>query len=219
MSSESLLHTPLTFHKTSPLGELKEEITEQTRWLLGILSSYVLGHWLWVSWILVFMSCPFFCMFLRYNGVQVSVVDEKVRHLPFSDGDSIFCRYLSKLQSLSMMRRCNPPPWYLSKSATLIQHLYIQHLLPLSTTSTLHWWVSWACLYMTLSCLNDDKLYWYSMNCILQAGNRVIMFSYGSGLTATMFSLRLNEGQHPFSLSNIAAVMNVAGKLESRHEV
>uniref|UniRef100_A0A7C9DCJ0 Hydroxymethylglutaryl-CoA synthase n=1 Tax=Opuntia streptacantha TaxID=393608 RepID=A0A7C9DCJ0_OPUST len=50
------------------------------------------------------------------------------------------------------------------------------------------------------------------------AGNRVIMFSYGSGLTATMFSLRLNEGQHPFSLSNIAAVMNVAGKLESRHE-
>ncbi|KAJ8421784.1 LOW QUALITY PROTEIN: hypothetical protein Cgig2_021722 [Carnegiea gigantea] len=50
------------------------------------------------------------------------------------------------------------------------------------------------------------------------AGNRVIMFSYGSGFTATMFSLRLNEGQHPFSLSNIAAVINVADKLESRHE-
>lgn len=45
------------------------------------------------------------------------------------------------------------------------------------------------------------------------------MFSYGSGLTATMFSFRLNEGQQPFSLSNIAAVMNVADKLKSRHEV
>ncbi|KAA3460171.1 hydroxymethylglutaryl-CoA synthase-like [Gossypium australe] len=50
------------------------------------------------------------------------------------------------------------------------------------------------------------------------AGKRVILFSYGSGLTATMFSLRLHEGQHPFSLSNIATVMNVAGKLKSRHE-
>ncbi|KAH9616923.1 hypothetical protein KSS87_015237 [Heliosperma pusillum] len=50
------------------------------------------------------------------------------------------------------------------------------------------------------------------------AGNRVIMFSYGSGLSATMFSFRLNEGVHPFSLSNIAAVMNVADKLKSRHE-
>ncbi|PIN11997.1 Hydroxymethylglutaryl-CoA synthase [Handroanthus impetiginosus] len=39
-----------------------------------------------------------------------------------------------------------------------------------------------------------------------------------SGLTATMFSLRLNEGQHPFSLSNIATVMNLSEKLKSRHE-
>lgn len=53
----------------------------------------------------------------------------------------------------------------------------------------------------------------------LQAGQRVILFSYGSGLAATMFSLRLNEGQHPFSLSNIATVMNVSEKLKSRHEV
>lgn len=45
------------------------------------------------------------------------------------------------------------------------------------------------------------------------------MFSYGSGLTATMFSLQLRDGQHPFSLSNIAAVMDVAGKLKARHEV
>nr|QBZ39491.1 hydroxymethylglutaryl-CoA synthase [Santalum album] len=50
-------------------------------------------------------------------------------------------------------------------------------------------------------------------------GKRVILFSYGSGLTATMFSLRLHAGTHPFSLSNIANVMNVAGKLKSRHEV
>ncbi|XP_027085226.1 hydroxymethylglutaryl-CoA synthase-like isoform X1 [Coffea arabica] len=49
-------------------------------------------------------------------------------------------------------------------------------------------------------------------------GQRVILFSYGSGLTSTMFSLRLREGQHPFSLSHIASVMNVAEKLKSRHE-
>nr|ADI80347.1 3-hydroxy-3-methylglutaryl coenzyme A synthase [Panax ginseng] len=49
-------------------------------------------------------------------------------------------------------------------------------------------------------------------------GKRVIMFSYGSGLTATMFSFHLREGQHSFSLSNIANVMNVAEKLKSRHE-
>ncbi|KAL2547372.1 Hydroxymethylglutaryl-CoA synthase [Forsythia ovata] len=50
------------------------------------------------------------------------------------------------------------------------------------------------------------------------AGQRVILFSYGSGLSATMFSLRLNEGQHPFSLSNIKTVMNVSEKLKARIE-
>lgn len=45
------------------------------------------------------------------------------------------------------------------------------------------------------------------------------MFSYGSGLTSTMFSLRLNNGQDPFSLSNIASVLGVTEKLQSRHEV
>lgn len=53
----------------------------------------------------------------------------------------------------------------------------------------------------------------------LQSGKRVVMFSYGSGLTATMFSFQLRDGQHPFSLSNIATVMDVAGKLKARHEV
>ncbi|KAJ7952388.1 3-hydroxy-3-methylglutaryl coenzyme A synthase [Quillaja saponaria] len=49
-------------------------------------------------------------------------------------------------------------------------------------------------------------------------GKRVILFSYGSGLSATMFSLQLRNGQHPFSLSNIAAVMDVGEKLKSRLE-
>lgn len=52
-----------------------------------------------------------------------------------------------------------------------------------------------------------------------QEGKRVIMFSYGSGLTATMFSLQLQEGHRPFSLSNIVKVMDVPGKLKLRHEV
>jgi hypothetical protein len=45
------------------------------------------------------------------------------------------------------------------------------------------------------------------------------MFSYGSGLTSTMFSFKINEGQHPFSLLNIADIMNVSEKLEARHVV
>ncbi|KAL8158884.1 hypothetical protein V2J09_000421 [Rumex salicifolius] len=49
-------------------------------------------------------------------------------------------------------------------------------------------------------------------------GNRVLMFSYGSGLTATLFSLSVNAGQHPFTMSNIASVLNVEGKLKTRHE-
>ncbi|KAG4939733.1 hypothetical protein JHK86_045874 [Glycine max] len=49
-------------------------------------------------------------------------------------------------------------------------------------------------------------------------GKRVVMFSYGSGLTATMFSFQLQEGQHPFNLSNIVTVMNVSDKLKQRVE-
>uniref|UniRef100_J3MUY6 Hydroxymethylglutaryl-CoA synthase n=1 Tax=Oryza brachyantha TaxID=4533 RepID=J3MUY6_ORYBR len=48
-------------------------------------------------------------------------------------------------------------------------------------------------------------------------GQRILMFSYGSGLTSTMFSLRLHDGQHPFSLKSIASVLDVTTKLESRH--
>ncbi|XP_047342288.1 hydroxymethylglutaryl-CoA synthase-like [Impatiens glandulifera] len=51
-------------------------------------------------------------------------------------------------------------------------------------------------------------------------GNRVVMFSYGSGLTATMFSFRMREvDDSRFSLSNIANVMNVGEKLKSRNEI
>ncbi|KAH9299940.1 hypothetical protein KI387_011523 [Taxus chinensis] len=49
-------------------------------------------------------------------------------------------------------------------------------------------------------------------------GQRVLMFSYGSGLASTMFSLKIREGQHPFTVSNIAEVMNLQSKLDSRHE-
>ncbi|KAK1325425.1 Hydroxymethylglutaryl-CoA synthase [Acorus calamus] len=50
-------------------------------------------------------------------------------------------------------------------------------------------------------------------------GQRVVMFSYGSGLASSMFSFRFHDGQHPFSLSNIASVLNVSNKLESRHVI
>lgn len=45
------------------------------------------------------------------------------------------------------------------------------------------------------------------------------MFSYGSGLTSTMFSFKINEGHHPFSLLNIANIMDVSKKLKARHVV
>ncbi|KAF3340695.1 hydroxymethylglutaryl-CoA synthase [Carex littledalei] len=50
-------------------------------------------------------------------------------------------------------------------------------------------------------------------------GQRIMMFSYGSGMTATVFSLKAKKAQHPFTLSNIASVLDVSRKLESRHEV
>lgn len=36
-------------------------------------------------------------------------------------------------------------------------------------------------------------------------------------MTSTLFSLRSHEGQHPFSLANIAYVLDVTAKLESRY--
>lgn len=67
----------------------------------------------------------------------------------------------------------------------------------------------------------SNIFYDYNFNILYhcQDNKRVIMFSYGSGLAATMFSFRLRDGQYPFSLSNIANVMNIAEKLKSRIEV
>ncbi|XP_068669773.1 hydroxymethylglutaryl-CoA synthase-like [Aristolochia californica] len=56
----------------------------------------------------------------------------------------------------------------------------------------------------------------YNKNSTL-GGKRIVLFSYGSGLSSTMFSLQLQEGEHPFSLSKIAEVLDVSSKLESRH--
>ena len=34
-----------------------------------------------------------------------------------------------------------------------------------------------------------------------------------------MFSFKINEGQHPFSLLNIANILDISKKLEARHVV
>ncbi|WVZ10579.1 hypothetical protein V8G54_015109 [Vigna mungo] len=70
-----------------------------------------------------------------------------------------------------------------------------------------------ASLYAAFASLIHNK-----HSTLVNAGKRVILFSYGSGLTSTIFSLQLRDIQHPFSLSNIARVMDVDGKLKSRHE-
>eukprot|EP00249_Psilotum_nudum_P009176 c21757_g1_i1 orf=393-1796(+) len=46
-------------------------------------------------------------------------------------------------------------------------------------------------------------------------GRRVLMFSYGSGLASTLFSLSLREGHAPFTLRKVASGMNIASKLSS----
>lgn len=52
-----------------------------------------------------------------------------------------------------------------------------------------------------------------------QVGKRIVMFSYGSGLSSSMFSFKIQDGQHPFSISNVANLMKVSEKLDSRHVV
>eukprot|EP00252_Welwitschia_mirabilis_P026345 TRINITY_DN8634_c0_g1_i1.p1 TRINITY_DN8634_c0_g1~~TRINITY_DN8634_c0_g1_i1.p1 ORF type:complete len:467 (-),score=107.41 TRINITY_DN8634_c0_g1_i1:280-1680(-) len=49
-------------------------------------------------------------------------------------------------------------------------------------------------------------------------GKRILMFSYGSGLTSTMFSFKIRNGEGHFTLSHLAKVMNIPGKLASRQE-
>lgn len=50
-------------------------------------------------------------------------------------------------------------------------------------------------------------------------GQRVLMFSYGSGLASTMFSFKIRERELPFTVSNITEVMDIQSKLDSRQEV
>ncbi|KAK8926372.1 hypothetical protein KSP39_PZI018424 [Platanthera zijinensis] len=37
-------------------------------------------------------------------------------------------------------------------------------------------------------------------------GEHIVMFSYGSGLASTMFYFKIQDGQQPFSLSNLLKV-------------
>lgn len=46
-------------------------------------------------------------------------------------------------------------------------------------------------------------------------GKRALLFSYGSGLASTLFSIRFREGEGYFTLSRISSAMDVASKLES----
>ena len=109
--------------------------------------------------------------------------------------------------------------WHLSKFATLTQLRWTLHLLPLFTTSTAPWWVWPQKRECDLIFVEKKYKSLLTESLTFQAGSRVIMFSYRSGLTATMFLVKQNEGQNPLSLSNIAAVVNVGNKLKSRHEV
>eukprot|EP01018_Ginkgo_biloba_P040721 Gb_16306 [translate_table: standard] len=69
-----------------------------------------------------------------------------------------------------------------------------------------------ASLYAALASLIHNKRH------SLVEGQRVLMFSYGSGLTSTMFSLRIRNNAHPiFTLSNIAHLMDLSAKLSSRN--
>lgn len=46
-------------------------------------------------------------------------------------------------------------------------------------------------------------------------GKRTLMFAYGSGLAATLFSLRFREGEELFTLSKIASSLDITSKLNS----
>lgn len=52
-----------------------------------------------------------------------------------------------------------------------------------------------------------------------QTSRRIVMFSYGSGFTSIMFSFKINEAHHPFSLQNFANAMDVSKKFMPQHVV
>ena len=89
-------------------------------------------------------------------------------------------------------------------------------LLPSFTIRVVLWYASAPIVCFDVTMLSTDS---ETLRLKFQDGNRIMMFSYGSGLSATMWSLRLTEGKAPFSLSNIAKVMNIEHKLKTRTEV
>lgn len=46
-------------------------------------------------------------------------------------------------------------------------------------------------------------------------GKRALLFSYGSGLASSLFSIRFREGEGGFTLAKISAALDVASKLDS----
>ncbi|KAI5064236.1 hypothetical protein GOP47_0020906 [Adiantum capillus-veneris] len=46
-------------------------------------------------------------------------------------------------------------------------------------------------------------------------GKRTLMFSYGSGLASTLFSIRFREGEGHFTMSRISSALDVANKIQS----
>lgn len=46
-------------------------------------------------------------------------------------------------------------------------------------------------------------------------GKRALLFSYGSGLASTLFSIRFREGEGYFTLSRISSALDITSKLES----
>lgn len=53
----------------------------------------------------------------------------------------------------------------------------------------------------------------------LLEGQRVLVFSYGSGLISSMFSLRVSHGAEPFSLPRLSEAIGVSSLLENRVKV
>jgi 3-hydroxy-3-methylglutaryl CoA synthase len=53
----------------------------------------------------------------------------------------------------------------------------------------------------------------------LQAGTRILLFSYGSGLAATLFSVTVRETAGKFSLPRIADLLDIDARFEARTTV
>ncbi|KAI3946279.1 hypothetical protein MKW92_052289 [Papaver armeniacum] len=142
---------------------------------------------------------------------------EKCQGKQFSMDDADYFVFHSPYNKLAPFAALSGEDSYASRdlektSQTVAKNLYAEKVGPTTLLPKQVGNMYTASLYAAFASLLHNK------NSSLD-GKRVIMFSYGSGLSSTMFSFRMREGSHPFSLSNIATVMDVAHKLESRHEV